>query len=305
MNRVTAPAFAIAVVLCLGTCPLASCDYAKADSEPVPATTAGAQPAPETAAAPAEAAPLQLAPNGKPLSRYKGYYVGSFNAEEMEETKTPMYSNKINFSIDAIDGERISGHTVCAGKLRPYGSGRTSVRPYGVTKKPPAVAGGSQWPPSDLFLGPVCAYAVIIVDLLVAGTVGPIPALVFGVFRRTFELLLAHVDFVAFEPRVVGRQRVGQMSQPRGDKSSYTEQQKRQAPAPAALWRSVKKAAATRKLQPASRTPGRVRAYWIEIRVLPRPSVRTSANRVAAFAGCSLTQPREAGPPSRETCVVP
>src|SRR6478735_2112515 len=43
------------------------------------------------------------------------------------------------------------------------------------------------------------------------------------------------------------------MSQPRGDKSSYTEHQKRQAPPPAALWRSGKKAAAARKRRAESR----------------------------------------------------
>ena len=61
------------------------------------------------------------------------------------------------------------------------------------------------------------------------------------------------------------------MSQPRGDKSSYTEHQKRQAPPPAALWRSSKLAFQQEGVgssqQPASGEPGRVRAYWIEIRV--------------------------------------
>src|SRR5439155_22119905 len=46
-------------------------------------------------------------------------------------------------------------------------------------------------------------------------------------------------------------------------------------------------------------------SYWMEILVLLSPCCCTSENRTAAFDGCSRTQPREAGPPSCDTCVVP
>jgi hypothetical protein len=52
-----------------------------------------------------------------------GYYVGMFNAEELDDAKHPMFSNKINIALDAIDGAVLYGHSVVAGNSRPfYGS---------------------------------------------------------------------------------------------------------------------------------------------------------------------------------------
>src|SRR3977135_3332773 len=61
--------------------------------------------------------------------------------------------------------------------------------------------------PGRLLARSVRSGAVVIIDLLAARTVGPIPALVLGIFRRAVELLLADVDFVALEPRVVRQKR--------------------------------------------------------------------------------------------------
>jgi hypothetical protein len=49
-----------------------------------------------------------------------GFYVGDFHALEYKENKKPSYNNKINISIDEIEGERVEGHSVVAGNSRPF-----------------------------------------------------------------------------------------------------------------------------------------------------------------------------------------
>jgi hypothetical protein len=49
-----------------------------------------------------------------------GYYVGMFVAEEFKENKKPSYFNKINISIDKIEGSKIEGRSIVAGNSRPF-----------------------------------------------------------------------------------------------------------------------------------------------------------------------------------------
>jgi hypothetical protein len=49
-----------------------------------------------------------------------GYYVGKFEAKKYKASKNPMYSNKINISIDSINGTYVIGHSVVAGGMRPF-----------------------------------------------------------------------------------------------------------------------------------------------------------------------------------------
>ncbi|MEL6925929.1 MAG: hypothetical protein AAFO94_17945, partial [Bacteroidota bacterium] len=58
-----------------------------------------------------------------------GSYVGMFEAEVYNENKRPSWSNKITISIDAIDGNLISGHSVVAGNKRPF-EGRIEKTKY-------------------------------------------------------------------------------------------------------------------------------------------------------------------------------
>lgn len=64
----------------------------------------------------ASAAVCQAAPS-KDLY---GYYVGSFLADHVDHQKDPSYSNKINLSIDSIQGNKVKGHSVVAGNSRPF-----------------------------------------------------------------------------------------------------------------------------------------------------------------------------------------
>lgn len=50
----------------------------------------------------------------------RGYYVGDFVATNMNNDKHPMFVNKINISIDAINGDKVRGHSVVAGNYRPF-----------------------------------------------------------------------------------------------------------------------------------------------------------------------------------------
>lgn len=54
------------------------------------------------------------------MEDFYGYYVGMFDAEKMGKGKHPTWSNKINISIDKIDGEKLEGHSVVAGNDRPF-----------------------------------------------------------------------------------------------------------------------------------------------------------------------------------------
>jgi hypothetical protein len=49
-----------------------------------------------------------------------GYYVGMFEAVKYGKKKDPMYSNKINISIDLIKNKKVVGHSVVAGNVRPF-----------------------------------------------------------------------------------------------------------------------------------------------------------------------------------------
>jgi hypothetical protein len=55
----------------------------------------------------------------------RGMYAGSFKAEEYKAKKSYVYRNKITISIDSISGEKIYGHSVVAGNIRPFtGNGK-------------------------------------------------------------------------------------------------------------------------------------------------------------------------------------
>ncbi len=49
-----------------------------------------------------------------------GSYVGMFNAEVYDSGKEPSWANKINISVDEINGSNIKGHSVVAGNDRPF-----------------------------------------------------------------------------------------------------------------------------------------------------------------------------------------
>jgi hypothetical protein len=46
--------------------------------------------------------------------------VGQFVAQQRDRTKNPMFINRINVSIDSIEGGKIRGHSVVAGNYRPF-----------------------------------------------------------------------------------------------------------------------------------------------------------------------------------------
>ena len=62
-----------------------------------------------------------VAPEDERSNLY-GYYVGEFHAAEYDETKNYTLFNKINISIDKIEGDKITGHSVVAGNDRPFTS---------------------------------------------------------------------------------------------------------------------------------------------------------------------------------------
>lgn len=49
-----------------------------------------------------------------------GFYVGGFIADIKDESKLPMYMNKINISVDSIKNDVLFGHSVVAGNKRPF-----------------------------------------------------------------------------------------------------------------------------------------------------------------------------------------
>jgi hypothetical protein len=49
-----------------------------------------------------------------------GSYVGEFLADRQDFDKNPMRMNKINISIDSVDGSKVRGHSVVAGNNRPF-----------------------------------------------------------------------------------------------------------------------------------------------------------------------------------------
>lgn len=67
-----------------------------------------------------------------------GSYVGEFVADRLDDSKDPMYMNKINVSIDSIDGGKVQGHTVVAGNNRPFSGTLTKkAEKYVVEAKEP------------------------------------------------------------------------------------------------------------------------------------------------------------------------
>jgi hypothetical protein len=73
------------------------------------------------AATPAKAeTPAAEEPQPGDAATVEGYYVGMFVAEKMDENKHPMASNKINLSIDSMDGDKVTGHSVVAGTSTPF-----------------------------------------------------------------------------------------------------------------------------------------------------------------------------------------
>lgn len=51
---------------------------------------------------------------------YFGYYVGFFEAVDMNYDKDPVPFNKITISVDSISGDVLYGHSVVAGNERPF-----------------------------------------------------------------------------------------------------------------------------------------------------------------------------------------
>lgn len=52
--------------------------------------------------------------------KLKGSYVGQFYALKQDRSKNPMRRNKINLSIDSVEGNQVRGHSVVAGNDRPF-----------------------------------------------------------------------------------------------------------------------------------------------------------------------------------------
>ena len=49
-----------------------------------------------------------------------GSYVGAFVAAKQDFRKNPMEMNKINLTIDSVEGSKVRGHSVVAGNNRPF-----------------------------------------------------------------------------------------------------------------------------------------------------------------------------------------
>jgi len=132
MIRVT---LLVGLIAALASCNKPSAPQANA-AMPKSAEVSAAAVSPESASAPqvtkvnaspAESGATQdkqnIAPDAKPVAssdQRLGYYVGYFEATEEDDAKDPMYSNKINVSIDSISGDTVTGHSVCAGNNRPF-----------------------------------------------------------------------------------------------------------------------------------------------------------------------------------------
>lgn len=68
-----------------------------------------------------------------------GSYVGSFDAKTYDSKKAPSHSNRINLSITRVEDQKIFGHSVVAGNIRPF-EGTYTMREDGTfdieTKEP-------------------------------------------------------------------------------------------------------------------------------------------------------------------------
>lgn len=54
------------------------------------------------------------------LEEVYGHYVGDFMFKTFGKGKKPSYANKINITIEKIDGEKATGYSVVAGNARPF-----------------------------------------------------------------------------------------------------------------------------------------------------------------------------------------
>lgn len=67
-----------------------------------------------------------------------GSYVGEFVADRQDLSKSPMYMNKINISIDSVKGNKVRGHSVVAGNNRPFsGTVTKKANKYVIEAKEP------------------------------------------------------------------------------------------------------------------------------------------------------------------------
>ena len=66
--------------------------------------------------------PTQPSPETAPALDHDplGMYVGSFEASKYGAGNAPSYSNLINISINRIDEDKVYGHSVVAGNIRPF-----------------------------------------------------------------------------------------------------------------------------------------------------------------------------------------
>ncbi len=56
----------------------------------------------------------------RPIGDLLGYYVGDFDAVGVHGDQSPSDRNRINLSLDRIQGDSVYGHSVVAGNLRPF-----------------------------------------------------------------------------------------------------------------------------------------------------------------------------------------
>ena len=68
----------------------------------------------------APTSPPEEANAAMPMGNLLGAFVGMFEASEFDESKKPSWANKINITIDKIDGNTLLGHSVVAGNNRPF-----------------------------------------------------------------------------------------------------------------------------------------------------------------------------------------
>lgn len=106
----------IAFLIVIMTWFLSTCDSSKTDDS----AHYSEQTAPLVSKSHQPESPKVKASSVKSTSSMYGYYVGEFVAVKVNEKKSPMYNNKINISIDSIQGDQILGHSVVAGNYRAF-----------------------------------------------------------------------------------------------------------------------------------------------------------------------------------------
>src|SRR5476651_804376 len=107
----------LATLICLQSC----------GGKMIKNNAADAAPAPVAASSPK--IPVPVATDNLVIKNVKdlnGYWVGRFEADAPAGSYTAGsheiwdYANKINISIDTVDGQKVSGHSVVAGNFRPF-----------------------------------------------------------------------------------------------------------------------------------------------------------------------------------------